>query len=310
MGQAARWGKPFKDERDWLIYNEELVVRGEFLLDFDWVKNWNKELEDMNDGKVGAKFLFPESMIELQAVWAQWLDVRALEGCARQLAKQGLLPAYDDYTTIWRRISEVETKIKIENGQVYEASSDGTGMKMNCAGEYRETKYDDRTYKKFIHVTITADPRRKKLLAVSACIEGAGDSESVTAKAQMTSVIADGNTISKAYGDGSFDTHPLFNFLEQNGIKSAIKIRKNASSKSNGSMRRSREVRAYKRKGYPTWADEVEYGMRWPGTEGFFSAVKRKFGEKSRSKYPENMCQEAQRRFWAYDRISEYAKNR
>lgn len=172
MGE--RWGKPIKDERDWPPYNEELVARGEFLLDFDWVKSWDKELDRMNQGKVGARFEFPETLIELQAVWAQWLDVRALEGCARQLAKQGLIPDFDDYTTIWRRVSEVKTKIKIENGQAYDVSSDGSGLKMNCAGEYREDKYDDLKRKKFIKVTITADPRRKKLLAVSASIEGNG----------------------------------------------------------------------------------------------------------------------------------------
>lgn len=308
MGE--RWGKPIKDERDWPPYNEELVARGEFLLDFDWVKSWDKELDRMNQGKVGARFEFPETLIELQAVWAQWLDVRALEGCARQLAKQGLIPDFDDYTTIWRRVSEVKTKIKIENGQAYDVSSDGSGLKMNCAGEYREDKYDDLKRKKFIKVTITADPRRKKLLAVSASIEGNGVSEPVTAQAQITGIIEDGNSILRAWGDGSFDTRPFFNFLEKNGIESAVKIRKNASTKSKGSKRRAREVRDYKRKGYAEWAKENEYGLRWPGTEGFFSAVKRKFGEKIRSKQLENMCREGERRFWAYDCMSEYAKNR
>ena len=32
---GKRWGKPFKDSRNWPEYNEELVARGEFLLDFE-----------------------------------------------------------------------------------------------------------------------------------------------------------------------------------------------------------------------------------------------------------------------------------
>ena len=31
-------------KRDWRAYNEELVVRGEFYLDFGFVTNWNREL--------------------------------------------------------------------------------------------------------------------------------------------------------------------------------------------------------------------------------------------------------------------------
>ena len=36
--KGKRWGKKREDKRDWKKYNEELVVRGEFLLDLDWVK--------------------------------------------------------------------------------------------------------------------------------------------------------------------------------------------------------------------------------------------------------------------------------
>ena len=44
-----RWenktGRPFEDNRDWRTYNEELVRHGEFLLDYDWIREgWYKEL--------------------------------------------------------------------------------------------------------------------------------------------------------------------------------------------------------------------------------------------------------------------------
>ena len=35
----------------WSDYNEHLVRRGEILLGFDVIDNWNKELADMNRGK-------------------------------------------------------------------------------------------------------------------------------------------------------------------------------------------------------------------------------------------------------------------
>ena len=306
---GKRWGRAFEDTRNWPEYNEELVVRGEFPLDFYWVKNWDSEIAEMNEGKVGAKFQYPQTLIELQAVWGQWLTYRELEGCARQLADLNVIPAFDDYTTIWRRVKEVKPSIFLPPDAVVEVSSDGSGLKMNCRGEYKETKYGDRKCKKFIRVVITANPQDKKLLAVTAAIEGEESSETKLAMEQISSIISEGRTVSKAYGDSAFDTHMFFNFLQKHGIKSAVKIRANASTKADGSMRRAREVKAYKSEGYEKWAGNRDYGMRWPGTEGIFSAVKRKFGERVRSKKKENMCLEAERRFWAYDCIAQYAKN-
>ena len=39
---------------DWKKYNKALVRRGEVLLSFDVIDNWNNELEKMNDGKRGC----------------------------------------------------------------------------------------------------------------------------------------------------------------------------------------------------------------------------------------------------------------
>ena len=36
---------------NWKNYNESLVKRGEVLLDFDVIDNWDSELEKMNKGK-------------------------------------------------------------------------------------------------------------------------------------------------------------------------------------------------------------------------------------------------------------------
>ena len=42
-----------------------LVKRGEILLDFDVIDNWDSELEKMNQGKEGRKFVYPDSFIKL-----------------------------------------------------------------------------------------------------------------------------------------------------------------------------------------------------------------------------------------------------
>ena len=56
------------------------------------------------------------------------------------------------------------------------------------------------------------------------------------------------------------------------------------------------------------WARENNYGMRWPGTEGIFSAVKRKFGENTLYRSEDGLLAEGYQRFWAYDEMREYGE--
>jgi len=37
----------------WSVYHQSLVRRGEILLGFDVIDNWDEELKDMNKDKVG-----------------------------------------------------------------------------------------------------------------------------------------------------------------------------------------------------------------------------------------------------------------
>lgn len=86
----------------------------------------------------------------------------------------------------------------------------------------------------------------------------------------------------------------------------AIKIRKNASGK--GFSARADEVRLYMELGYKKWAKHKGYGMRWPASEGIFSAVKRIFGENVRSHKVGNAYKEARMKFWAYQQLRNSAK--
>jgi len=38
---------------NWSIYNQSLVKRGEILLGFDIINNWDTELKEMSQGKIG-----------------------------------------------------------------------------------------------------------------------------------------------------------------------------------------------------------------------------------------------------------------
>jgi len=309
MPKRERWGKKFEDKRDWKIENEKYVVRGEFFFDLEFVKSWDRELEEMNKGKRGAPFQFPESFIEWLAPLEQWLSRRGLQGVTRKFQEYGLIPKEADYSTISIRINKIDTSFELPMEGSISASTDGSGMKMSNRGDYKETKYGNGK-KKFLRVTITADPHKKKLLDIDVCIDGEGASEPEVAMSHLENLVGMGYKVERFFGDGAFDVHDLFDLLCQYAIQASVKIRKNASidEEGKGSWKRRQEVLNYRKKKYKKWAKEKDYGRRWTGTEGIFSAVKGIFGEETKSKNVDNMFHEVKRKFWAYDKMCQYAK--
>ncbi len=316
---SRRWGKPHPDRRDWPTYNEQLVVRGEFFLDPTPFERWTEELATMNRGKRGGQYRLPDSFVRWLVIWKQFLDYRSLEGLLRRFAALGVIPSTTaaDYTTLWHRLHHLTPAVRLPKYTDLEVASDGTGLKTSNAGEYRIFRYGDPEAKQRKHlvVVITADVRRKKLIGIEVHIEGKGHSESGTAAMHVQGATARGHRVRKFFGDGAYDTYSMFATLGETGTEAVIKIAQNAtgsfrdSHRSRGAPRR-RAVREYRRLGYRSWADLKGYGRRWPGTEGIFSAVKRKFGENTVSRSPRGLVAEGYQRFWAYDELREYGETR
>jgi hypothetical protein len=102
----------------WSEYNESLVRRGEILLGFDAINNWDTELKEMNQGKIGEPFHYPNTFLLL--LWYAkayfHLPFRQTEGIAQGHAK-GKVPSIPDYTTINLRINRLDIKIKDVNNK-------------------------------------------------------------------------------------------------------------------------------------------------------------------------------------------------
>ena len=81
-------------------------------------------------------------------------------------------------------------------------------------------------------------------------------------------------------------------YLYDNGIESAIKVRKkNSTDQSNGSCYPRKLIVLQQMKNFKKWKHSVSYGHRWTA-ETVFSAIKRMFGEYVMArKYP-NMVKE------------------
>ena len=76
----------------WSEYNEHLVRRGEILLGFDVIDNWDKELEGMNRGKPGEPFHYPDTFVMMLGYAKVYfhLPYRQTEGIVRAHATNTL----------------------------------------------------------------------------------------------------------------------------------------------------------------------------------------------------------------------------
>ena len=128
---------------NWKKYNESLVKRGEVLLDFDVMDNWNSELEKMNQGKEGRKFVYPDSFIKLLGYMRAYfhLSYRQTEGVVRRHASN-TLPSIPDYSRICRRINRLDIKIdddqdksSLQHDDNFVIAIDSTGVKVTNRGE-------------------------------------------------------------------------------------------------------------------------------------------------------------------------------
>ena len=304
MAKTKRWGNTYIDRRNWSVTNEQLVKRGEYLLDTNFVSNWQEELHKMNLGKRGALYLFPNSLIELQAVWhAKKIPFRMVEGITRKLAAIGKVPEYNDYSTINRRINKLACQLVLPRSDKLTLFSDGTGLRVIDGGEYLREKYGKKN-RRWVQVIILGDPKTKE--PVSFEVNLIQDSELDSAKRQLAELKNQVN-IECFGGDGSYDAIALWNWLVYNRIEPIIKPDKNAIVPS-GSRERDKNVEERNGLGYDLWAREHGYGHRWTATEGIFSAVKRIFGEEIHAKTELGMIQEAKVKFWAYQRIKHYGE--
>jgi len=303
MRNKKRWGS-YEDTRNHKKVHAELLKRYEIYVDVDWIRTWDSELAELNQNKRGAPYQFPPSMIHWQAFLVEKFSTRGAEAITRKLESYQLLPKCNDHATIHRRVSKMNLKFDIPKGVKLHIGTDGSGFKQTYSGEYFQSKYG-KTRRKFMRVTITAT--KNEILDVDVQLNEKGmDSEPTSAQNHIENILEQGGEVQKVYDDGAFDVKKYFNFLGQKKIESAIRIRCNASTKANGSMRRKKEVLLFKKHPLKEWSKLKDYGHRWPMTEGHFSAIKRIFGDCAKAKHRRNVISELKRKVWLYNELRKY----
>lgn len=297
MAQGKEIAK--KRERNWAEYNEQLIRRGEMYINLDFIEKWDEELEQQNKGKKGKPYIYPEAFIRFSAIVHEIFNIpyRQLEGFYRGLARHIDVLKVANYTTLFRRIRRLEIQIPECQQEDMVIAIDSSGIKVTNRGEWLREKW--KVHRGWLKVHIAVDIRTKKVVGIEVTDETVGDPR------VFKELICQAETkgkVEKVLADGAYDTREIFNILEENGIESGIKIRKNASTRAKGSPYRKNCVREVKTLGYEKWKEKHGYGKRW-AVEGVFSSVKRIFGETVRAHGQRTAIQEVKRKFLIYNML-------
>ena len=264
--------------------------RGELLLDLDFVKDWEDELEGMNKGKEGALFRYPDSFVRLLLFMHVYLHLpyRQLEGFTKALAKYVRGLKAPDHSSIQWRAEKLPIKLDkmlMDSNEDLVIALDASGIKVANRGEWIRHKW--KVKRGYLKIHIAVDVKRKKILALEVTDEKVGDGRMLQPLVEEVSTKAN---IAKTIGDGAYDTKNNFRYLDDKGIEPAIKVRKNASSRAGGCMPRKLVAQEYLRDP-DTWKRTHGYGQRWMA-ETAFSSFKRTFGEHVSAKKMANMAGE------------------
>ena len=237
----------------WPAYNQSLVRRGEILIGFDVINNWDTELKEMNKDKVGEPFHYPNTFLLLLGYAKAYfhLPYRQTEGIALGHAK-GKVPSIPHYTTINRRINRLDIKIKDTDNKNKEFEDDyliiaidSTDIKVTNRGHWIRDKWGIR--KGYLKIHIAVDVKSKKILSMKVTDEHIHDSKMVP---ELVDEIIDSDsitTIGKLFADGAYDSNAVFRCLADNGILPCIKVRKNAKVRwKKGNILRNLSVLAQK----------------------------------------------------------------
>lgn len=296
MVRKKRWGKKYIDKRDWKSYNAKLVKRGEFYISPAFMDNWLGEIKEMNAGKVGQPYLYPQSLIEfLGVLHAKSFDFRSLEGIVRALSKRFYNFPVISFSQIRRRIVKLPLEFKAKSNNLI-VGIDGSGEKVSNRGEWMRQQW--HIYRGWIKVVILGDTAGN---IVDIRIGDEGLDERTAGRGMIRE---NKKNLKKVLADGLHDCEDTFKLLDKLNIESGIKIRDNASDEGLGP--RPREVRLYKDIGYKGWAKLKEYGKRWPATEGIISAKKRIMGECVSAHKKKYMYHEARLKYWSYQRVKDF----
>jgi len=255
-------------------------------MDISFLGSSNREIKNMNKGKVGAPFEYSHTYIQFLAFLKTGFKIsyRTVQGIVRGLSDYIRIEEIH-FTQITRRILKIEPSVGNLNLDNNDGNNpitvivDASGLTITKKGDYIEQKWI-RKKKEFIKLHIALDAKSDKIVSFRVTKGNVHDSKKFS---PMIREVSETYSIDKAYADKAHDNRRSFNLLDNLNIEPAIQIRKNASTKAKGCPLRRDEVLLIRELGYERWKQLKDAGRRWI-VEIVFSSIKRVLGENLLSK--------------------------
>lgn len=271
---------------DWSDYNKKKAREVEILFDPEYIASKLSIPEVSNIGKRGHPFVYTNAEIAFYTVPAIYLrlPLRQAQGLAKILAKIADNENVPNFSTLSRRKKTIIPEVNMNDmSKKTTIAIDSTGIKVTNRGDWLRKKWR-KERKGFIKLHLAVDVESKEILAYEITDENSHDNrqfDNLVEKSKKK------RKVNKVLGDGAYDTKENFN---RKDVEVAIRIRKNASNRADGSMARKRAAKEQK-ENWDKWRTYNEYGKRWMA-ETVNSIFKGRFGEAVTSKIFENMKQE------------------
>jgi hypothetical protein len=264
--------------KSWHDYNESLIERGRVLIDVSFLKSSNKEIKEMNIGKVGAPFQYSDSYVQFLAFLKIGFKIpyRMLQDIVRGLSQYVRILEEIHFTHIRRRMIKIKPSIGNDNDNDNEEPItlvvDASGLTVSKKGDYIEEKWIRK--KEFIKLHIAADAKSKKVVSFRITRGNVHDTKKFCPLVREASRKCN---IDRVYADKAHDNRRNFNLLDRLDIEPVIMVRNNASTRARGCQLRREEV-ILKKLWYQRWKQIKDAGRRWIA-EIVFSSIKRALGE-------------------------------
>lgn len=274
-------------KKEWRKIDERLIKLGMNMVEaISGILVMNKEvmereLEEMNRGKRGARYKCPKSIIIFLEAHNTMLPYRQLSGLVKALFK------FDyHYTSIEKRVKKEKLMWRykeIKGGLIfykrdipvgkYFIESSGFGIRRK--GVWRVTKFKIKVKKKWYKLHKICN-KKGEIVAFAVTEEYVSDSVMFR---KLARYIPPNSVI---YGDKAYFSRKNYKFAKKRGLILHSPPKKNAVGRAKGVPYYSHEVRLYSKLGYDKWKNITGYKERF-NKEFVFSRLKMLFGENLRA---------------------------
>ncbi len=207
-----------KYTRDWSKYDENVVTRYELMFPFYVFEHWWELLQEENR-HARTKYKAPKEFNDFLAFLHVFFPYRGVEGVLRALERAGIIPTSLDYSTVWKRVSEMELTFP-ETNEELEVIADGTGISTDRGGQYVVARWGKKRYSKFLKIEVVMDKGEFNVISAEVTTN-----EVEAAVETVKDLQAQGKEVKKFY-DKTYDANKVY----ETGVEVVVPPRENAST--------------------------------------------------------------------------------